>query len=100
MGYNETWKQNEDGTLVLVSSVYFADAVINDALEGEVQLVLGRATVQNINAGKNLVLSRKQSTATGIGHLYVDVDDTVVGTSFTIKSTNTNDNGIIIWKIL
>jgi hypothetical protein len=100
MGYNETWKQNEDGTMDLVSSVYFEDAVVNNALEGEVQLVAGRATVQNIHAGKNVVLSRKQSTATGIGHLYLDVDDIVVGDRFTIKSTNANDVGIVIWKIL
>lgn len=100
MGYNETWKQNEDGTVTLVSSEYFEDAISNDATEGEVQLVLGKAKVNTIFAGKNVVLSRKQSTATGIGHLYVDVDDIVVGISFTIKSTNANDNGIVIWKIL
>jgi len=100
MGYNETWIQNEDGTLTLVSSVYFDDVIVNDALEGEVQLVLGKATVQNINAGKNVVLSRKQSTATAIGHLYVDIDEIVSGVSFVIKSTNANDAGIVIWKIL
>jgi hypothetical protein len=100
MGYNETWIQNEDGTLTLVSSVYFDDVIVNDALEGEVQLVLGKATVQNVNAGKNVVLSRKQSTATAIGHLYVDIDEIVNGVSFTIKSTNANDAGIVIWKIL
>jgi hypothetical protein len=100
MGYNETWIQNEDGTLTLVSSVYFDDVIVNDALEGEVQLVLGKATVQNVNAGKNVVLSRKQSTATAIGHLYVDIDEIVNGVSFVIKSTNASDNGIIVWKIL
>lgn len=100
MGYNETWIQNEDGTLTLVSSVYFDDVIVNDALEGEVQLVLGKATVQNIHAGKNVVLSRKQSTATAIGHLYVDIDEIVSGVSFVIKSTNTSDVGIVVWKIL
>lgn len=100
MGYNETWKQNEDGTIELVSSVYFEDVILNDTLEGEIQLVLGRATVTNINAGKNVVISRKQSTATAIGHLYVDIDEIVQGVSFTIKSTNANDNGIVVWKIL
>lgn len=95
---NEAYIQNEDGTNTLVSS---EPLVISPSeLEGEVQLVAGRATVQNIHAGKNVVLSRKQSTATGIGHLYVDVDDIVVGDRFTIKSTNANDVGIVIWKIL
>jgi hypothetical protein len=95
---NETYIQNADGTVTLVSSepliVQFSD------LEGEVQLVAGKATIQNINAGRIPVLSRKQSTATGIGHLYVDTDDIVVGERFTIKSTNVNDTGIIIWKML
>jgi hypothetical protein len=100
MGYNETWLQNEDGTLTLVSSVYFDDVIVNDAFEGEVQLVIGKATVQNLHAGKNVVLSRKQSTATAIGHLYVDIDEIVSGVSFVIKSTNASDAGIVVWKIL
>lgn len=100
MGYNESWIQNEDGTLELISSVYFDDVIVNDALEGEIQLVLGKATVQNLHAGKNVVLSRKQSTATAIGHLYVDIDEIVNGVSFVIKSTNTSDVGIVVWKIL
>ncbi len=95
---DEQYIQNGDGTNTLVSSQPIN--ILPSEFEGEVQLVGGKAIIQNINAGKNVVLSRKQSTATGIGHLYVDVDDIVVGDRFTIKSTNANDVGIVIWKIL
>ena len=94
----EHYIQNLDGTVTLVSSEPIT--IVFSELEGEIQLVLGRATVTNINAGKNVVLSRKQSTATAIGHLYVDIDEIVQGVSFTIKSTNASDAGIVVWKIL
>jgi hypothetical protein len=95
---NEHYIQHQDGTVTLESSEPVTQ--VSSDTEGEIQLVAGKAIIQNANAGKNVVLSRKQSTSTFIGHLYIDIDETSPGVQFTIKSTNANDVGIVVWKII
>ncbi len=71
-----------------------------DILQGEVVLVSGAATIQTIHAGRNVILSRNQAVSSGFGHLYVDLDFTIPGQSFRIRSSSTSDNGTVYWQIV
>ena len=91
-------KDPETGLTVLLETIIRDGSP--ELLEGEATLVSGNATVLTAFAGKKVILSRNQSLSSGIGHLYVDEDHTVVGESFRIRSTNSSDNGTVYWQIV
>jgi len=73
---------------------------INDSNKGVIDLVGGRAIVQSIHAGKDIILTRNQDKTTAIGNLYIYSPNTVFGVSFEIRSTNTLDAGTVFWQII
>lgn len=71
-----------------------------DLISGEATLVNGAAIVNTMHAGRNVILSRNQAISSGFGHLYVDLDFTIPGQSFRIRSSSTSDNGTVFWQIV
>ena len=94
----ETYGTDTNGNTVLLSVE--DDGQTLDILSGIADLINGNATVLTSYAGKNVILSRNQSVSSAIGNLYVDLDFTVVGQSFRIRSTNASDNGSVYWEIV
>lgn len=73
---------------------------INDFLNGTIDLISGKATVQTLHAGKSVLLTRNQDNTTAIGNLYVYAPNTIPNVSFEIRSTNVNDVGTVYWQIV
>lgn len=98
MGQDIVYQWIEDGVNVEISSTSIPD--INIETSGYADLVLGKAVVQNFNAGKAVILTRNQDNTTLIGNLYIYSANTIPQVSFEIRSTNSNDNGTVYWQIV
>ena len=98
MGQDIVYQWISDGVNVEISSTLIPD--IGLELMGYVDLVNGRATIENYNAGKSVILTRNQDNTTAIGNLYVYSPATIPQVSFEIRSTNVNDNGTVYWQIV
>jgi hypothetical protein len=98
MGQDIVYQWISDGVNVEISSTPIPD--INVETSGYADLVLGKATVNNFNAGKAVILTRNQDNTTAIGNLYIYAPSTIPNVSFEIRSTNTNDNGTVYWQIV
>lgn len=88
----------ETGETILIDTITIPGSP--DVISGEAVLVNGAATVLTSNAGRNVILSRNQAISSGFGHLYVDLDFTIPGESFRIRSSSTSDNGTVFWQIV
>ena len=73
---------------------------VNYEVSGFADLVGGKVTIENYNAGKAVLLTRNQDSTTLIGNLYVYSPNTIPNVSFEIRSTNINDNGTVYWQIV
>jgi hypothetical protein len=73
---------------------------VNLELSGYIDLTAGRATVNNFNAGKAVLITRNQDNTTFIGNLYLYSPNTIPQVSFEIRSTNISDNGTVFWQIV
>lgn len=98
MGQDIIYEWIADGVNTLVSVTQTPD--INTELNGTIDLVNGRVTVNTIHAGKSVILSRNQDNVSGFGHLYVYTQNTIEGVSFEVRSSNTADNGTVFWQIV
>ena len=98
MGQDIVYQWIEDGVNVEISSTPVPDTNIETS--GYADLVLGKVTVNNFNAGKAVLLTRNQDSTTLIGNLYVYSPNTIPNVSFEIRSTNINDNGTVFWQIV
>ena len=98
MGQEIVYQWIADGVNVEISSTPIPD--INIETSGFADLVAGKVTVNNFNAGKAVLLTRNQDSTTLIGNLYVYSPNTIPNVSFEIRSTNINDNGTVYWQIV
>jgi hypothetical protein len=98
MGQDIVYQWIEDGVNEVLSIINTPD--INNETSGYADLVGGRATVNNLNAGKAVIITRNQDNTTAIGNLYIYAPNTINNVSFEIRSTNTNDNGTVYWQIV
>ena len=98
MGQDIIYQWIADGENVEISSTPVPD--INIETSGYADLVAGKVTVNNFNAGKAVLLTRNQDSTTLIGNLYVYSPNTIPNVSFEIRSTNINDNGTVYWQIV
>lgn len=98
MGQDIIYQWIEDGVNEVISITDTPD--INIETSGYADLVLGKATVSNFNAGKAVLLTRNQDNTTLIGNLYIYSPNTIPNVSFEIRSTNINDNGTVFWQIV
>jgi hypothetical protein len=73
---------------------------VNYETSGFADLIAGRVTINNYNAGKAVIITRNQDNTTAIGNLYIYAPNTVNNVSFEIRSTNANDNGTVYWQIV
>ena len=94
----ENYGVDADGNTILLSVE--DDGKPIEETSGYVDLILGKATVINGNAGKSVLLTRNQDNTTLIGNLYIYSPNTIQGISFEIRSTNANDNGTVYWQIV
>lgn len=98
MGQDIVYQWISDGVNTPISSTPIPD--VNSELSGYVDLSAGRATVNCLHAGKDVILTRNQDNTTAIGNLYIYSPNTVSGVSFEIRSTNTLDAGTVFWQII
>lgn len=98
MGQDIVYQWIEDGVNEVLSITDTPN--INIETSGYIDLVAGRATVNNFNAGKAVLITRNQDNTTFIGNLYVYSPNTIPNVSFEIRSTNVNDTGTVFWQIV
>ena len=98
MGQDIVYKWIENGVNEVLSVTNTPD--INIETSGFANLTAGRATVNNFNAGKAVIITRNQDNTTAIGNLYIYAPNTIPNVSFEIRSTNANDNGTVYWQIV
>jgi hypothetical protein len=98
MGQDIVYQWIEDGVNEVLSTTPVSD--INLETSGYADLVAGKVTINNFNAGKAVLLTRNQDNTTLIGNLYVYSPNTIPNVSFEIRSTNINDNGTVFWQIV
>jgi len=98
MGEDIIYKWIQDGVNEVVSVTPVVD--VNYITSGYADLVAGKVTVNNFNAGKSVILTRNQDNTTLIGNLYVYSPNTINNVSFEIRSTNASDNGTVYWQIV
>jgi hypothetical protein len=98
MGQDIVYQWVEDGDNIIISIIDTPD--VNIEKSGFVDLVAGRVTINNFNAGKAVILTRNQDNTNAIGNLYIYAPNTIPNVSFEIRSTNINDNGTVFWQIV
>lgn len=98
MGKEIIYQWIQDGVNVEILSTQITD--INNETSGFADLIAGKVTVNNSNAGKAILLTRNQDNTTFIGNLYIYAPNTIPNVSFEIRSTNTSDNGTVYWQIV
>ena len=98
MGREIEYQWISDGENIEVSSTPTPDISLETS--GYADLVGGKVTINNYNAGKSVLLTRNQDNTTAIGNLYVYSPNTIPNVSFEIRSTNVNDNGTVYWQIV
>jgi len=98
MGQDITYQWIEDGVNEVISVTDTPDIKLETS--GFADLSAGRATVNNFNAGKAVIITRNQDNTTAIGNLYIYAPNTINNISFEIRSTNANDNGTVYWQIV
>jgi hypothetical protein len=98
MGQDIVYQWVENGDNIIISVTNTPD--INLEASGFADLVGGRVTINNFNAGKAVLLTRNQDNTTLIGNLYIYAPNTIPNVSFEIRSTNINDNGTVFWQIV
>lgn len=98
MGKEIVYQWVADGVNVEISSTSIPD--INIEISGYADLLAGKVTINNFNAGKAVLLTRNQDNTTLIGNLYVYSPNTIPNVSFEIRSTDINDNGTVYWQIV
>jgi hypothetical protein len=98
MGQDIVYQWIEDGVNEVISVTDTPD--VNYETSGFADLIAGRVTINNYNAGKAVIITRNQDNTTAIGNVYIYAPNTVNNVSFEIRSTNTNDNGTVYWQIV
>jgi hypothetical protein len=98
MGQDIVYQWIEDGVNEVLSITPVAD--LNYETSGFADLIAGRVTINNFNAGKAVILTRNQDNTTAIGNVYIYAPNTISNISFEIRSTNANDNGTVFWQIV
>lgn len=98
MGQEIIYQWIADGENIEISSTPVDDII--ELTNGIAKLVNGFAAVNTKYAGMPVLLTRNQAISTAIGNLYVDLDYTIEAQSFTIRSTNSSDNGEVYWQII
>jgi hypothetical protein len=94
----ENYGLDADGNTILLSVE--DDGIPPAPISGYADLLGGKVTVNNANAGKAVLITRNQDNNTLIGNLYVYSQNTIPQVSFEIRSTNINDNGTVFWQIV